>query len=146
MTWRIRKTPEAMAARLWVKRHSGSWSESDEKAFLEWLNAAPEHQVIYDRVVAACELAGRIPRAAPRQTAGSRLPFFIHWRVIAVVLLIAVVAVPGWRHFSDWWSGKPVTWSGINIFRIECGKIAEEWSEVDGVGRIAQFEENAKGS
>ena len=41
-------------------------------------------------------------------------------------------------------SGEPVTWTGINIFRIECGKIAEEWSEVDGAGRIAQFEENAQ--
>lgn len=41
-------------------------------------------------------------------------------------------------------SGKPVTWTGINIFRIECGKVAEEWSEVDGVGRIAQFEQNAR--
>ncbi len=43
-------------------------------------------------------------------------------------------------------SGKPVTWTGINIFRFECGKIAEDWSEVDGAGRIAQFEENAMGS
>lgn len=41
-------------------------------------------------------------------------------------------------------SGKPVTWSGINIFRIECGRITEEWSEVDGLGRIAQFEKNAE--
>lgn len=37
-------------------------------------------------------------------------------------------------------SGRPVTWTGINIFRIECGRIAEEWSELDGIGRLAQFE------
>jgi steroid delta-isomerase-like uncharacterized protein len=34
---------------------------------------------------------------------------------------------------------KRVNWSGINIFRFECGLIAEEWSEVDGLGRLAQL-------
>jgi steroid delta-isomerase-like uncharacterized protein len=37
-------------------------------------------------------------------------------------------------------TGKDITWTGINIFRIECGKIAEEWSELDGIGRISQIE------
>lgn len=37
-------------------------------------------------------------------------------------------------------TGKHVSWAGINIFRFECGKIAEEWTELDGVGRLAQFE------
>jgi len=36
-------------------------------------------------------------------------------------------------------TGKRVTWTGINIFRIECGRIAEEWSEVDGLGRLKQL-------
>jgi steroid delta-isomerase-like uncharacterized protein len=36
-------------------------------------------------------------------------------------------------------TGKPVTWTGINIFRIACGRIAEEWSEVDGLGRLQQI-------
>jgi steroid delta-isomerase-like uncharacterized protein len=36
-------------------------------------------------------------------------------------------------------TGKPVTWTGINIFRIACGRIAEEWSEVDGLGRLQQL-------
>ena len=40
-------------------------------------------------------------------------------------------------------TGRPVTWTGINIFRIECGRIAEEWSEVDGLGRVAQLQANA---
>lgn len=30
--------------------------------------------------------------------------------------------------------GGPVTWTGINIFRFECGQVVESWSEVDGVG------------
>ena len=36
-------------------------------------------------------------------------------------------------------TGKSVTWSGVNFFRFECGKIAEEWSEVDGLGRLQQL-------
>jgi steroid delta-isomerase-like uncharacterized protein len=36
-------------------------------------------------------------------------------------------------------TGKHVTWTGINIFRFECGKIAESWAEVDGLGRLAQL-------
>lgn len=40
-------------------------------------------------------------------------------------------------------TGKRVTWTGINIFRIECGKIGEEWSEIDGLGRLAQLAADA---
>ena len=57
MAWPFRKTAEEVAARMWVKQHSGSWNERDAKAFEQWLQAAPEHRVVYDRVVTACELA-----------------------------------------------------------------------------------------
>lgn len=36
-------------------------------------------------------------------------------------------------------SGQTATWTGINIFRIECGRIVEVWSEVDALGRNAQL-------
>jgi predicted ester cyclase len=36
-------------------------------------------------------------------------------------------------------TGKTVTWTGINIFRMECGRIAESWSEIDGLGRLMQL-------
>ena len=36
-------------------------------------------------------------------------------------------------------TGKRVSWMGINIYRVECGRIAEIWSEVDALGRIAQL-------
>lgn len=36
-------------------------------------------------------------------------------------------------------TGKRVTWTGINVFRIKCGRIAEEWSELDGLGRLRQL-------
>ena len=36
-------------------------------------------------------------------------------------------------------SGREVTWTGINIFRIECGRISEVWSEVDALSRRQQL-------
>jgi predicted ester cyclase len=36
-------------------------------------------------------------------------------------------------------TGKRITWTGINIYRIECGRIAEMWSELDALGRIEQL-------
>jgi steroid delta-isomerase-like uncharacterized protein len=36
-------------------------------------------------------------------------------------------------------SGRAATWTGINIFRIACGRIAEVWSEVDAVSRRRQL-------
>jgi steroid delta-isomerase-like uncharacterized protein len=36
-------------------------------------------------------------------------------------------------------TGKMATWTGINIFRIECGRIAEVWSENDALGRLEQL-------
>lgn len=36
-------------------------------------------------------------------------------------------------------SGETVTWTGMNMYRIACGRIAETWSEVDALGRITQM-------
>ena len=36
-------------------------------------------------------------------------------------------------------SGRTATWTGVNIFRIECGLIAEVWSEVDALSRNRQL-------
>jgi steroid delta-isomerase-like uncharacterized protein len=36
-------------------------------------------------------------------------------------------------------TGKEVTWTGINMFRIACGKIAESWGEADHIGLRAQL-------
>ncbi|MFT4039067.1 MAG: ester cyclase [Thermomicrobiales bacterium] len=33
-------------------------------------------------------------------------------------------------------SDRATTWSGINIFRIACGQIAESWNETDHLGRL----------
>ncbi|MCC7023587.1 MAG: ester cyclase [Thermomicrobiales bacterium] len=36
-------------------------------------------------------------------------------------------------------SGRKATWTGINIYRFACGRIAEIWSEVDALSRRAQL-------
>lgn len=36
-------------------------------------------------------------------------------------------------------SGQDITWTSLAIYRIECGKIAEHWSEVDAVGRLQEI-------
>jgi predicted ester cyclase len=36
-------------------------------------------------------------------------------------------------------SGRSATWTGINIFRIACGRIVEVWSEVDALNRNQQL-------
>lgn len=36
-------------------------------------------------------------------------------------------------------TNRTATWTGINIFRIGCGRIVEVWSEVDAEGRTRQL-------
>jgi steroid delta-isomerase-like uncharacterized protein len=43
-------------------------------------------------------------------------------------------------------SGRVATWTGINIFRVKCGKIVEVWSEVDAVSRRQQLTGAASGN
>lgn len=43
------------------------------------------------------------------------------------------------RFFGIAPTGHAVTWAGNNIFRFECGRIAESWSETDGLGLRKQL-------
>lgn len=36
-------------------------------------------------------------------------------------------------------TGREATWTGIDVFRIDCGRIAEVWSEADGIGLLRQL-------
>ena len=36
-------------------------------------------------------------------------------------------------------TGREVSWTFLSIYRVECGKIAEHWSEVDALGRLQQL-------
>ncbi|MDQ3657276.1 MAG: ester cyclase, partial [Chloroflexota bacterium] len=41
-------------------------------------------------------------------------------------------------------TGREVAWTGIIVFRIECGRIIETWSESDRLGLIQQLENSAE--
>ena len=36
-------------------------------------------------------------------------------------------------------SGKPVEWNGMNVFRFQCGRIIESWSETNGLSALRQI-------
>jgi steroid delta-isomerase-like uncharacterized protein len=36
-------------------------------------------------------------------------------------------------------TGKQATWTGINVYRFECGRLVEVWAEVDCLGRLRQM-------
>lgn len=36
-------------------------------------------------------------------------------------------------------AGTPVSWTGITIMRVECGKVAESWTEADALYRLQQI-------
>ena len=36
-------------------------------------------------------------------------------------------------------SGKGATWTGINVYRFECGRVAAVWAEFDALGRLRQM-------
>jgi len=36
-------------------------------------------------------------------------------------------------------TGAEATWTGINIYRVECGQVVESWSEADGLGLRRQL-------
>lgn len=36
-------------------------------------------------------------------------------------------------------TGRQATWTGVNIFRLDCGRIVEVWSEVDALTRQRQL-------
>ncbi|MCA9880449.1 MAG: ester cyclase, partial [Thermomicrobiales bacterium] len=69
--------------------------------------------------------------------------YLLHTLVIAQDDLVAIRYTSTGTHEGEFQgyapTGKSITWTGANIYRIECGRIAEVWSEVDALGRIAQL-------
>lgn len=43
-------------------------------------------------------------------------------------------------------TGKNVTWTGINIFRVECGQVVESWNATDGIGLQQQLGADLRGT
>jgi len=98
------------AIRSWTRRHSGTWTQSDESELESWLAATPEHRAAFDKVARVWATAGALerPRAVPLMR--HRLVTRRALALCATVLIIALV-VPTWQFVDRWWNGVPVLWS-----------------------------------
>ncbi len=60
-----------------------------------------------------------------------------------VVLTWTINGTNDGEFFGTAATGKEATWSGINIYRISCGRVIESWSESDGLSVFAQLSGDA---
>ncbi|MFT4038827.1 MAG: ester cyclase [Thermomicrobiales bacterium] len=92
--------------------------------------------------------AGFPEDSGPKQVLGALLAGFpdVHQTVEMVVAqddLVAIRYSSTGTHTGEFQgiapTGKTVTWTGMNFYLIECGRIADVWSEVDAMSRLAQI-------
>lgn len=96
----------------------------------------------------AFDPAGFPEDAGPKQVLGALLAGFpdVHQTVEMVVAqddLVAIRYSSAGTHSGEFQgiapTGKRVTWTGMNFYRIECGRIADVWAEVDALSRLEQM-------
>ncbi|MFL6600491.1 MAG: FecR family protein [Steroidobacteraceae bacterium] len=120
------------AIRVWTRRYSGTWLESDETELQAWLAAASENREAYEKVARAWSVAGSLKRpgiadqpassveltasasggrmdvpATGEQHRGFSPRRRIALAACAAVLLVAMAA-PLWRIGTHWWNGPEV--------------------------------------
>ena len=63
--------------------------------------------------------------------------------VVAEGDLVATLWTASGTHAGEWQgiapTGREVTWTGMNLFRIACGQIVESWGEADHLGLRAEL-------
>ena len=97
------------AVRLWTRRHSGHWHESDETGLQQWLAASAEHREAYEQVARAWNLAGELQTATPIAPVSTRVSSVKRATLAAAIVLLTVaVGVPLWRTGYHWWNGTEV--------------------------------------
>jgi len=96
------------AVRLWTRRHSGTWSDSDETGLQRWLATSGEHREAYEKVARAWNLAGSLQTAAPASAATHDSSVKRAVLAAAIVLLTVAVGVPLARYGYRWWNGTQI--------------------------------------
>jgi predicted ester cyclase len=91
---------------------------------------------VYHHWATGADSSGQAPQRERIAEWTSRLPD-VRYSYEDVVLDGEYVAAV-WRA-----SDGAITWGGMNIFRLECGRIAEVWSEMDVLGFRAQLSREA---
>jgi transmembrane sensor len=98
------------ALRMWTQRHSGTWTEHDERQLSAWLEATPGNRVAYEKVARLWEATGKVEiRRRNSVTARSTLTARPIVAACAVALVTALV-IHSWMFLSRWWNGVPVHW------------------------------------
>lgn len=86
--------------------------------------------------------------SSPKQVLGALLVGFpdVHQTVDMIVAegdLVAIRYSATGAHTGEFQghapTGKTITWTGMNFYEIECGRIADVWSEVDAQSRNEQL-------
>jgi transmembrane sensor len=105
------------AIRVWTRRHSGSWLESDETQLQAWLAAASENREAYEKVARTWAVAGSLSRPGPAAQPASSSSDVQHRGfsprsrtalAACAAALLAATAVPVWKIGSHWWNGSEV--------------------------------------
>ncbi|MGI9254971.1 MAG: ester cyclase [Thermomicrobiales bacterium] len=114
-----------------------SFDPADDPAFDATL--APNllyHSAAFGDVDAAGWLAGRKKLAASFPDAAITVNQTIVDAPWAVTQWTARGTFSGAPFLDAPATGQPVGWDGINIYRFDCGKIAEAWTQIDQYGRL----------
>jgi transmembrane sensor len=105
------------AIRLWTRRHSGKWLESDEAELQAWLAAASENREAYEKVARVWAVAGNLNRPAMAAQADVSSSGVHHGRfsprsrialATCAAVLLAALAAPLWNIGAHWWNGPEV--------------------------------------
>jgi transmembrane sensor len=98
------------AIRAWTRRHSGTWTEEDERQLTVWLAAAPENRAAYEKIASVWQAAGKLERRGYDAVALGRTRTALRFALASAVVLAAVLAIPAWRQADRWWNGVTVHW------------------------------------
>jgi transmembrane sensor len=94
----------------WTRRHSGTWTEEDERQLTAWLAAAPENRAAYEKVANVWQATGKLERRAYDAAVPDRSLMAPRVALACAVVLAAVLAIPAWQQADRWWNGVTVHW------------------------------------
>jgi len=122
-----------------VERYFAAWDSVDAEGLSGVL--APEYLHHWGAGVDTTSSADMISRLDGFHTAFPDLQRMINALIAEGDLVVAYwtnVATQATEFQGASASDVAATWSGFNLFRIECGMIAEGWNESDHLGRLMQ--------
>lgn len=133
-------TSEAENAALVQRWYDEVWTQANYDVIDDVMAPDHRHHRVLDRFSVGSDLR--------EETVRSWHATFPDYEVdVKLVLTEGDLVVTAWTatgtHLGPWQDVEPtgnrITWSGHTLFRIECGKIAEEWSEANALDFFQQM-------